>query len=295
MKPVKLIVVVLALTLVLSLGALQTLANNGDIIARVNGVEITQAQFYEALEREAGAFILSQIILDELISQKQVEYNVYVNDDELTEVLFEIIDQLGGIEGLQMFLQQNQINEDQLIEQVEWNLLISKLTKAEVTVTDEEVEAFFNENKAQFAVNEQVEASHILVDSQEKADEILALLADQSFAALAKQYSVDPGSGANGGYLGVFGRGMMVPSFEDKAFSLKPDEIGVVESDFGFHIILVMDRIEAQEADLENAWASVKAALQETKAVSPGNYLDKLMSTSDVEIQSERYRSMLLF
>ncbi len=295
MKPVKLIVVVLALTLVLSLGALQTLANNGDIIARVNGVEITQAQFYEALEREAGAFILSQIILDELISQKQVEYNVYVNDDELTEVLFEIIDQLGGIEGLQMFLQQNQINEDQLIEQVEWNLLISKLTKAEVIVTDEEVEAFFNENKAQFAVNEQVEASHILVDSQEKADEILALLADQSFAALARQYSVDPGSGANGGYLGVFGRGMMVPSFEDKAFSLKPDEIGVVESDFGFHIILVMDRIEAQEADLENAWASVKAALQETKAVSPGNYLDKLMSTSDVEIQSERYRSMLLF
>jgi hypothetical protein len=93
---------------------------------------------------------------------------------------------------------------------------------------------------------EQVLARHILVDDQQLAGVIYALLKDgQDFAELAKKYSKDTGSGANGGELGWFGKGAMIPEFEAAAFSQPIGEIGKpVQSQYGYHIIQVIAREE---------------------------------------------------
>lgn len=96
------------------------------------------------------------------------------------------------------------------------------------------------------ATEEQVWARHILVDSEAKARAVIALLENGSdFAKLAQEYSQDTGSGAKGGDLGWFGRGMMVSEFEQAAFSQPIGAIGEpVQSQFGYHVIQVLDRRE---------------------------------------------------
>ena len=125
----------------------------------------------------------------------------------------------------------------------------------QVTVSDEEIKKYYEEHQADFGTQEQRQAAHILItvskqasdaDKQAaklKAEQVLQQIKQSpaKFAALAKQYSQDPGSAANGGDLGMFGRGAMVKPFEDSVFSLKVGEVsGLVPSDFGYHIIKLL-------------------------------------------------------
>ncbi len=97
----------------------------------------------------------------------------------------------------------------------------------------------------------QIRARHILLDSKAEAEVVLKNLEEgEDFATLAEELSKDPGSAELGGDLGWFARGQMVPEFEEVAFSLEPGEFSaVVETPFGFHIILVEERDEDRELD----------------------------------------------
>lgn len=143
---------------------------------------------------------------------------------------------------------------------------------SQVAVDDSEIKKFYSENQAEFGTQEQRQAAHILIsvppqasDAEKqalkaKAEEVLGKVkqAPASFAALAKQYSQDPGSANNGGDLGMFGRGMMVKPFEDAVFQLKVGETsGLVQSDFGFHII----RLVAIKPAKLQALAEVREAI----------------------------------
>jgi peptidyl-prolyl cis-trans isomerase D len=122
----------------------------------------------------------------------------------------------------------------------------------QVSVTDEEVKQYYEEHQADFGTQEQRQASHILITvpkqasdaekqaARAKAEDVLrqVKLSPAKFAELAKQYSQDPGSAANGGDLGLFGHGAMVKPFEDAVFGLKVGEVsGLVQTDYGYHII----------------------------------------------------------
>jgi len=137
-------------------------------------------------------------------------------------------------------------------------------------VTEAELKAAYDARASQYKVEEQRRASHILVKTKEEADKLVADLRKSPgrFADLAKKHSQDPGSAEKGGDLGLFGRGMMVPAFEEAAFRQKEGEIGnPVQSDFGWHVIRVTGVQAAKTRGLQEVRADLAAEISKQKGV----------------------------
>lgn len=156
---------------------------------------------------------------------------------------------------------------------VEYVVLSQKDLDAQASVSDAEVKAWYDGHQEQYSQPEERRASHILLstDAGDKAKiktEAEALLVEVQknpgrFAELAKQHSKDPGSASKGGDLGFFTKGMMVKSFDDAVFSLKEGELsGLVETDFGFHIIKVTGIKPAKLKALAEVKAEIAADLK---------------------------------
>lgn len=155
----------------------------------------------------------------------------------------------------------------------EYVVLSMESLAGQLAVTDAEIKAWYDGHKDRFLQAEERRASHILIATEKlgkdkakaKAEELLANIRKNpaAFADLARKNSDDPGSASKGGDLGFFGRGMMVKSFEDATLSLKEGEIsGVVESDFGFHIIKLTGIHAAKEKPLAEVRAEIEAELK---------------------------------
>jgi peptidyl-prolyl cis-trans isomerase D len=152
---------------------------------------------------------------------------------------------------------------------VRYLLLDRDLMRSRITVSPQDAEAYYNANIQQFQTPEQVRASHILLKTdggkdeaavRKQAEDILkqAKAPGADFAALAKKYSEDEGSKATGGDLDYFSKGRMVPEFESAAFSMQPGQISdLVKSQFGFHIIKVVDKKPASTRTLDEVRAQI--------------------------------------
>ena len=151
----------------------------------------------------------------------------------------------------------------------------------QVSVPAAELQTYYEQNKKSFTEPEQRRASHILLTvgeggsakdkegARKLAEELLARLKTKpdDFAKLAKEYSKDPGSAAKGGDLGFFGRSMMVKPFEDAAFALKPGETsGIVESEFGLHIIRVTETKGGAVAPFEQVKEQIESTYRQQQA-----------------------------
>jgi peptidyl-prolyl cis-trans isomerase D len=181
------------------------------------------------------------------------------------------------------YYEQNQ-KEFQTSEQVkvEYVTLSADNLSNKAQVTSDDARQYYEAHQGDFGTSEERQAAHILVAAplaapqaeqdaaKAKAEQLLQQVKQNpaKFAEVAKANSQDPGSAANGGDLGFFGRGMMVKPFEDAAFSLKTGEIsGLVRSDFGYHIIKLVaikpSRIQPFETvrqEIENKLRQQKAA-----------------------------------
>jgi peptidyl-prolyl cis-trans isomerase D len=150
-----------------------------------------------------------------------------------------------------------------------------------IAVTADEVKAYYETNKTRYVTKEERKASHILISvakdakdadkkaAEEKANKLFAQLKNnpKDFADLAKKNSQDPGSAANGGDLGFFSRGMMVPQFDKAAFEGKKDELlGPVLTDFGYHIIRVTDIKPEKGKSQADVTPEIEGELKKQKA-----------------------------
>ena len=160
---------------------------------------------------------------------------------------------------------------------VEYVVLSPEAISGNVTITEEAAKNYYDQNKARYGTEEQRRASHILIATEgsdkaaarKKAEEILAKVkaAPNDFAKLARENSKDPGSAAQGGDLGFFGRGMMVKPFEEAAYRLQNGEISdVVETDFGFHIIRVTEIKPAQAKSFAEVRSDIERELKSQQA-----------------------------
>ena len=135
---------------------------------------------------------------------------------------------------------------------------------ANVTVSDKDAEEYYNANKEQFVSGDTVNASHILVDTEEKALELLAKIkaGEISFEDAAKENSSCP-SKANGGNLGDFGKGQMVPEFDEAVFAMEVGAISdaPVKTQFGYHLIKLNSKSESETMPFESIKDEIKEGL----------------------------------
>ena len=162
--------------------------------------------------------------------------------------------------------------------------------RQQVAVPQSEIEAFYKQNQAQYSAPEQLAASHILfkLDGKDEAavrkqaEEVLKRAkAGEDFAALAKQYSEDDSNKDTGGSLGEFGRGTMVPEFEQAAFAMKAGEISneLVKTSFGFHIIKVEKNQQASTRPLAEVRGEIEDQLKWQKAQQQAESMAKTLQT----------------
>ena len=198
--------------------------NNLKPLAVVNSKAIYESDIDEMIAQmgQRGAAYQSEqgraMILEQLIAQRlflaDAMRNLYEREPEFKAQLARV--------------------KEQMLVQYSINKAVSN-----VKVTDEEVRKFFDDNPAQFAGQPTVAASHILVDSEELAAEIMNKInvGEISFEDAAKEYSSCP-SKEQGGSLGEFGRGQMVPEFDQACFEMEEGELrGPVKTQFGYHLI----------------------------------------------------------
>ncbi|HEY0846087.1 MAG TPA: peptidylprolyl isomerase, partial [Noviherbaspirillum sp.] len=163
----------------------------------------------------------------------------------------------------------------------EYVVLTNDAIAAQISVSDADIKSYYEQNASRYGDEEQRRASHILIKvdkgasaaekaaAREKTEKLLAQVRKNpsDFAKLAKEHSQDPGSAERGGDLDFFGKGMMVPSFEEAAFKLKQGEISnVVESDFGYHIIQLTGVKPATVKSLDEVKGQIAAEIKKQLA-----------------------------
>lgn len=155
---------------------------------------------------------------------------------------------------------------------VDYVLVDKGILRARMEIPAEELRAFYDQNPEEFAREEQVRARHILLRTggERTAEETRAEIEEirrrieggEDFAAVAREVSEDPGSGAQGGDLGFFGRGRMTPEFEEAAFGAETGElVGPIETPFGLHLIEVIERRQGGQVPFEEARETVRNRL----------------------------------
>lgn len=244
-----------------SLGANMNQTPTSPVLASVNGKPITEEdvnRFMAALGRNAQAYNNPQgraAILEQLIAQR----------------LFLLDAQRNLLEREQAFKDQLAAVKEQLLMEY----AIGKCVEG-VRVTEEEAKAFYDENPDKFRGEETVNASHILVDTEEKAAELLAAITagEITFEDAARDNSTCPSS-AEGGNLGDFGRGQMVPEFDTACFEMEIGEVrGPVKTQFGYHLI----RLNAKNAAEPIAYRDIRPQIlqQLTQEKQQAAYASKI-------------------
>jgi peptidyl-prolyl cis-trans isomerase C len=266
----------------LALGAaLSTAAQAQDttaatVVAKVNGVEITLGHMIiarEALSEQYKSLpneTLFTGILDQLIQQTALEQTV-ANKLKLT----------------------NQLQLDHSRRDYLANVALTEVVMG--AVTDEALQAAYDTRFKDYAPQKEFSAAHILVDVEEKANELRGQLdGGADFAKLAKANSTDTGSGANGGDLGWFGIGQMVKPFEDAVVAAEIGKVaGPIKSDFGWHLILVKETRIAEKPTLEAMREELASELQNRaidahiKAVTEAATVERMADGVDPALLSD--------
>lgn len=254
------LIIFIILGIVMSIGVV---FSNKEVVARVDGKAISQDELYNLLVEQGGQAALDALIDQTIIESEAEKEKIDIADEDIENEVKLLEESYGGEEALKAAMETSGISLADVKKDLSLNLTIEKLLESRISVTEEEITAYFNENKESFATGEQVKASHILVEDETTAKKVKDMLASgEDFSALAKEYSTDTTTKEQGGDLGFFAKGEMVAEFEEAAFSLKPNEISEpVKTEYGYHIIKLVEKQEAKEANYEESKSEIKEQL----------------------------------
>ncbi len=292
-------------------------ANDKGVAARVDGAAIKLADIDSQLvtmkkqspttfqgtegaarEQDYRARILESLIQIQLIKAAAAKAGITVTDAQVDTQIKTLETQYGGKTGLDSAMKQAGVTTAQLKDNLRSRMLVDALSKKVAPVstpTDKQIADFYAKNKSMFAQQEQVHARHILFTTADKAtaEKVLAQVkGGGDFAALAKQYSKDPGSASKGGDLGWAAPTTYVQTFADAVKAMAKDEVRLVESTFGWHIIQLLDRKPAAEKTLVEVKDQVKQLLQQQEQSKVfQTYLDKLKKAAKIEVLDAKLKA----
>ena len=219
--------------------------------------------------------ILNVMISQEIVNQQAEKENITVTDEEVANEMSSYMQMIENVDEYNKFMEENGIDEEFLKNHFRQTLIFDKYRNkimSETEITENDLREYYNTHIDEYK-KEEIKASHILITTlndmgeplseeetakkESEAQDILARIKQgEDFEALAKEYSDDKASASNGGDLGYFAKGVMVPEFEEAAFKLEKGQVSdVVKSSFGYHIIKVDDKreeITSYEDEKEN-------------------------------------------
>ncbi|MER2000581.1 MAG: peptidylprolyl isomerase [Lysinibacillus sp.] len=237
-------------------------------VAEIGDEKITEAELNEMLQKQHGTTMLDTLISYKIVELEAKKAEIEVTDEEVEAEYEQYSEQYGGVDGMMTMLKEYNMTEDDVREDIRIYLLTLKLLENQVEVTDDEILAFFEENKSNFATPESITASHILVEEEALAKELIKRINNgEDFTELAKEYSVEEGVADTGGSLGTFGRGEMVAEFEEAAFAMEVGELSKapVKTEYGYHVILIEDKVAGEDADFESSKDEARKMLLEER------------------------------
>lgn len=273
--------------------------------------------------------VVQELIVRELLNQEIQKRGIKVTNEDVDNAVKEIVDKVGSKEQLNQLLKQNGITTAQFKKDLTEEVKMRKLAKelGNSTVSDADTKKYYNDNIAQFKYPDKVRASHILISvvpeeieevitsdkaneklSQEEIkkkvdEEIAARIAKaeklaveakqdpSQFAKLAKENSDDTTTAVKGGDLGFFAAPEMVPEFSKAAFSMKPNTVSnVVKTQFGYHIIMVTDKMAAGQQPYEKVKNDIKGFMENQKQLeSIDNLVESLKKNATIEYVNKEY------
>ena len=273
--------------------------------------------------------VVNELIIKTLINQEVEKRGIKVTKEDVNNAIKEIIDKVGSKEQLDSVLKQNGISSAQFRKDLEEEVRMKKLAKelGNSSASEAEAKKFYDSNIAKFKYPEKVRASHILVmanpdeireiivsDSknkgltevqiQTKVNEELAArkakaesLYNQAktnvdgFAKLAQENSDDTTSAVKGGDLGFFAKEEMVPEFSKAAFATRPNTVApVVQSRYGYHVILVTDRMAAGQQPFEKVKGDIQNYLENQKQLKMlDNLTESLKKNATIDFVNPDY------
>lgn len=258
--------------------------------------EVDGGQIFKDVFKEE---ILNVMISQELVSQQAQKEGIKVTEQEISNELKSFKEYIGKMPTYLDFLQENQIDDEFLKSHIKQNLIFEKYRNkimSESNIDESELRTYYEAHLDEYK-KEEIKASHIFISTlnsmkeplseeetakkESEAKELLKRLkSGEDFAKLAKEYSEDDVSAVNGGDLGYFTKGVMLPEFEEAAFKLNKGEMSdIVKSPSGYHIIKVFDRkaeISSFEDEKENILGVIRYDIYDKK-------MKELQSKADIE------------
>lgn len=275
----------------------KTVATYKESISKMYGAELWNQEVKDGVKYkdEMKKAILQQMIQEQVIYQEAKKKKLEAKPEEVDKQFKQLKESISKDKEYEKFLKDNNIDDEFLKAQLAKDISIQNYKTnfdKNTKISEEEMKKYYEENKNNY-IDDEVKASHILIstvdsktnkpvseakkkEAKKKAEEVLKKAkSGEDFAKLAKEYSDDKGSAENGGDLGFFSKGEMVPEFEKAAFSMDKDEISdLVESQFGYHIIKVTDK-KYKEYTFDEVKDNIKQNLLYKKYTEEVNKLTK--------------------
>lgn len=287
--------------------------DNSPIVAEFNGEKITLNEldkdyniffFSQGFPESYKAMIskdsyLNQTIAEELLYLEALKENKGMTDKNAETSLENALLSLGlTFNELKKKLENKSIEYNDFLDfykkQIVINEFLNKTLLQDIQISDQEVKDYYTENKDLFQTPAQIRASHILVNSSKEAEDIIEKLNDgANFSELAEEYSIGP-SAKNGGDLGFFSRGQMVPEFENAVFALK--KIGdytqaPVKTQYGYHIIEFTGEKESKTLTFEEAKKDIEQEIiTEKQKEIMKDYINKIKENSNIKIYEDKLK-----